>query len=83
MGRGTMDQAFRGYVALPPTTDQWWIVLGVEPDATIEDIDAAFRRLSLTAHPDKGGSHEQQARLSMARDAGRHAAKLGEVRDRA
>lgn len=78
-GVGTMDQAFKGYVALPPTTDEWWLVLGVEPTATIAEIDAAFRRLSLTAHPDKGGSHEQQARLSMARDAGRTAIKLAEA----
>ncbi|MFA5952563.1 MAG: J domain-containing protein [Hyphomicrobium sp.] len=33
------------------------------------EVNAAFRRLAKTAHPDAGGSNEQYRRISEARDA--------------
>lgn len=36
---------------MPPKQDHY-AVLGVSPDATMEDIKRAYRRLALTHHPD-------------------------------
>jgi hypothetical protein len=69
-GVGTMEQAFAGYAALPPdATADWWIVLGVRPDATDAQIEDAFRTKARSAHPDVGGRHEDMARLTAAREA--------------
>jgi hypothetical protein len=43
-------------------------VLGVGPDASVEDIRAAYTRLMQRAHPDKGGSAGLAAQLNAARD---------------
>ena len=74
-GVGTMDQAFAGYAALPPSPADWWIVLQVSPDATSAQVDDAYRRLARASHPDSGGSHDQMARLNAARDAARQAGR--------
>lgn len=71
-GVGTLDQVFRGYVALPQSTPtDWPSVLGVDRrTATRDVIEAAYRRLAKIAHPDvTGGEHDQMARLNAARDA--------------
>lgn len=71
LGVGTLEQAFRGYAALPaPPT--WWQLLQVPSTASLAEIDAAFRRLSLEGHPDRGGSADI-GRLTAARDEGRRA----------
>lgn len=70
-GVGTMEQAFAGYAALPPSPSDWWIVLQVTPEATSAQIDDSFRRLAKSAHPDHGGSHHEMARLNAARDEAR------------
>lgn len=69
-GVGTLEQAFAGYQALPEP-EQWWQVLGVKPTATADEIDAAWRAKMQTAHPDRGGSHDEAARLNRAREQGR------------
>lgn len=74
-GVGTMEQAFAGYAALPASPSDWWIVLGVTPDATSAQIDDAYRRLARTAHPDAGGSHNDMARLNAARDEAKKAGR--------
>ncbi|PZU95509.1 MAG: J domain-containing protein [Chelatococcus sp.] len=64
--------AMAGFVpALPaPGSKAWWMVLGVEPDASKADITAAYRRLAALRHPDKpGGSEAMMAELNAARDA--------------
>jgi len=38
------------------STDTYYEVLGVLPDAGPEEIKSAYRRLSLQVHPDRGGS---------------------------
>ena len=43
-------------------------ILGVPPGATRAEIEAAFRRLMLRAHPDHGGSAGLASRINAARD---------------
>jgi hypothetical protein len=68
-GVADMRQAFAGHVALP-APEQWWQVLGVAETASPAEINAAYRRLAATAHPDTGGSDAAMARLNAARDDG-------------
>lgn len=42
--------------------------LGVGPTATHAEIRSAYRTKMAQAHPDRGGGHEQAARLTAARD---------------
>ena len=44
------------------------MVLGLGPDASREQIKAAYHRLMKRFHPDQGGSAEMAARLNAARD---------------
>lgn len=47
--------------------EPWWMVLGVSETAPIDAIEAVYRALSKTAHPDhEGGSQEAMARLNNA-----------------
>jgi hypothetical protein len=41
-------------------------ILGVERDATLEEIKAAYRRACKQRHPDLGGSHEAMVELNTA-----------------
>lgn len=68
-GLHIVRQTFKGFVALP-APEQWHAVLGVAPDATSAQIEAAFKAKAATAHPDKGGSADAMARLNAARNAG-------------
>ncbi|MFN3514737.1 MAG: J domain-containing protein [Phenylobacterium sp.] len=43
-------------------------ILGVGPDATPDEIQAAYSRLMRMAHPDKGGTSGLAAQLNAARD---------------
>lgn len=43
-------------------------LLGVGPEASAGDIRQAYRERMRRAHPDRGGSHAQAARLTAARD---------------
>lgn len=72
-GSGDMlDRAFTGFEALP-APEQWYQVLGLSSSAAADQIDAAYRDLAKTAHPDRGGSEADMSRLNAARDAGRKA----------
>ena len=70
-GVGKVEQAFAGYAALPPSAEDWRFVLGVGDYATLDQVDAAFLEKAKTAHPDVGGTHEDMARLTAARDFAR------------
>lgn len=72
-GVGTAKQAFAGYRALPATAGEaepnWWEVLGVRANATIVEIQDAYRREARASHPDvPGGSAEAMQRVNTARD---------------
>lgn len=43
-------------------------LLGVGPNATPAEIRGAYRSKMAQAHPDRGGSHNEAARLTAARD---------------
>ena len=43
-------------------------ILGLEPDASREAVQAAYRRLIRMAHPDQGGTRGLAAQLNLARD---------------
>jgi len=43
-------------------------ILGVGPEATVEEIQAAYTRLMRRAHPDQGGSTGLATQLNAARD---------------
>lgn len=66
-GVGDLEQAFAGYVALPaPASAQWWTVLGVNQNATVEEIRSAYREKVKHVHPDVGGNHDQFVEVQQA-----------------
>lgn len=68
-GSVSASQAFAGYAALPAATGpDVWQALGVATTATEAEIMAAYREKAKKAHPDMGGSHEEFAKLSQAKD---------------
>ena len=62
-----MERAFTAFerLAAPPTC---WNVLGLRPNASRAEIDAAYRAKARKAHPDAGGSDAAMAALNRARD---------------
>lgn len=60
--------SFSGFLSLPHLAgNEWWGVLGVSPDATAEEIKAAWRKLSSQFHPDKpGGDAQKMAQINAA-----------------
>jgi len=59
-GVGSAAQAFAGFVALPEEAggDPWHVTLRVTPNATVDEIESAYRRLAMKCHPDHGGKRE-------------------------
>ena len=43
-------------------------VLGLDSNANMEDVKAAYRKLSMQHHPDKGGNNERFIEITEARD---------------
>lgn len=66
-GGQILERAFTGFDALPPPRSCWQI-LGLQPGASRDEINAAFRELAGEHHPDRGGSHDRMAEISRARD---------------
>lgn len=69
-GGGTMmERAFEGFAALPaPDAFDPWATLGLRPDASMEAVNAQFRKLSREHHPDTpGGSTDAFQRIERAR----------------
>jgi hypothetical protein len=79
-GGGTLaGKAFDGFSALPPPAGMkpkrpWWQVLRYPEDEaeraflSAAEIEARFRTMAKKLHPDAGGSDEEMAELSAARD---------------
>jgi len=73
-GVGSRAQAFAGFRLLSGATPvkSWWEVLGfAQPPADYETVDARFHQYAQSQHPDRGGSTDQMAALTSARDAAR------------
>ncbi|MBL9026566.1 MAG: J domain-containing protein [Myxococcales bacterium] len=41
-----------------PTRASVWAILGLPPEATVDEIKRAYRRRALETHPDRGGDAE-------------------------
>lgn len=67
-GAQILERAFTGFDALP-APKRWWDILEVRQDASIETVEANFRRLARDHHPDRGGSNAKMAELNEARAA--------------
>lgn len=70
-GVGTVEQAFSGYVALPPQNHvDWRGVLQLHRAGAVTGamVAEAYKRLAFERHPDKGGSDAMMAELNAARD---------------
>lgn len=69
-GVGSVEQAFRGYMALPGIGESgasdWWKTLGVTINATPEQVKEAYRVLVKKHHPDAGGDRDLFQRLQQA-----------------
>jgi hypothetical protein len=74
-GVASVREMFSGFTQIPAQPGQraWWAVLGLTSNASIDDIEAAFRRLARERHPDHGGTDAQMAELNKARDEARRA----------
>lgn len=64
---GRRAEANRRQEAMP--VEQARSLLGLGPDATAAEVNAAWRRLMARAHPDQGGTEGLAAQLNAARDA--------------
>jgi hypothetical protein len=65
--RGIGDLMRSVYLALDGPADHWRL-LGIEPGATREEIERAYKAKAQDAHPDTGGSNEAMASLNAARE---------------
>jgi DnaJ family protein C protein 19 len=50
------------------TPDEARAVLGVGPLADVDEVHAAYRRITARVHPDAGGTPELARRVKTARD---------------
>lgn len=68
--RGIADTMREAYLQLaaPARARDPYEVLGIRPDALREIVDAAYRALAKSAHPDAGGSEDAMKELNDARD---------------
>lgn len=72
-GLHIVRQTFKGFTALqaPPGQRGWREVLGIAGPTNAAAIDAAYRSLAASAHPDKGGTAAGMAELNRARAEGK------------
>lgn len=78
-GVGDVRAAFAGFRALPGKGETgngagaWWTVLGVAHDSPLDQVKAAYRKLCVEHHPDRGGD---SARMSMINAAWEQAQQM-------
>lgn len=74
-GVGTVEQAFAGYMALPPAGASagasWWNILGCAHDAPFDVVKDSYKDKARAAHPDNGGSHDAMVLVNAAWDQAR------------
>jgi hypothetical protein len=75
-GTYTREQAIEGArLALPPPTrvdgPPWWDVLGVKQHWPLDAVEWKWKERLKAAHPDRGGSTDEVARLNAAMDEAR------------
>lgn len=62
-----LDRAFTGFAALPaPGAADWWTILGVSRDATVDQISAAYK--AKARELGASGNDAARAELNVARD---------------
>lgn len=68
-----LEQAFSGFAQLPAAGEPkpWREVLGVPPDATSDQVRAAYQELARVHHPDVGGDNGRMAEINAAYEASR------------
>ena len=59
-GLHIVRQTFKGFTLLP-APEAWHAVLGVNPHASAGTVEATFRQLAKSAHPDRGGQRGRDA----------------------
>jgi curved DNA-binding protein CbpA len=64
-----MERAFTGFAQLPSA--DWRSILGVGLNVCLKEAEAAFGRLAIENHPDRGGDSASMAELSRAREDAR------------
>lgn len=78
-GDPSLQTVFQGFRVLPsqqvllkslpdPEKREPWEILGITRDANRDEINKAFRELSKTHHPDKGGTQAGFVRIITAKD---------------
>lgn len=76
-GLHIVRQTFKGFTALPAPRGRkaWREILGFTAQEPVDKakVDARYRELAQQAHPDKGGTAEQMAELSRAREEAKRA----------
>jgi hypothetical protein len=73
-----LERTFTGFLQLNAENEgmSWWKMLVVSPNATVAEIETAYRACAKFAHPDQpGGSHEAMSALNAAREQGLNVAK--------
>lgn len=63
-----LDRVFQGFAALPAPAAEisWWESLRCPREWSLDNVEAQYKRLIKTAHPDLGGSHEAMTALNRA-----------------
>lgn len=64
-GAAMMERAFDGFMALPEKA-HWRTILGVPQNATLQEVEAAYKTGARLCHADTGGGHEQMVKLNAA-----------------
>lgn len=62
-----LERTLNAFDALP-APKSCWDLLGVKPGAGAGEVQAAYTRLALIHHPDKGGTTDAMAELNAARE---------------
>lgn len=65
-GVSSVEEVFSPFAL--PASIPWWSVLGVKQEANVEQVRAAYRRLSQRHHPDAGGDRAAWDRIVDAYD---------------